>query len=123
MIEFSLTLGYEQPEKIGYWDRYEKHYIGDYAARERSLEVLQWSIQKLKYKLDEWTCSKAAEGGHLPIFQWLRSQTPPCHWNEKSCSHAALGGHLPILQWLRSQTPPCPWDKEYCLNRAKLYGK
>lgn len=26
------------------------------------------------------------------------------------CAFAAKGGHLNIIKWLRSQNPPCPWD-------------
>eukprot|EP00605_Chrysophyceae_sp_TOSAG23-4_P002083 GSChrysophyteH1.ASY1.ANO1.2304.1 assembled CDS len=60
--------------------------------------------------LDEDTCHAAAEGGHLHVLQWARSQDPPCPWSENTCKNAAQGGHLHVLQWARSQDPPCPMD-------------
>ena len=61
----------------------------------------------------------AAENGHLTTLQWLRSQDPPCPWDEDACLYAAMSGHLTTLQWLRSQDPPCPWDKARCLAEAE----
>ena len=63
---------------------------------------------------DEYTCRRAARGGHLDVLQWARSQDPPCPWDEDTCKYAAEYGHLHVLQWLRSQDPPCP---EYELAR------
>jgi uncharacterized protein with NRDE domain len=77
------------------------------------LDVLQWlRSQTPPCSWDERTSEAAAQGGHLEILQWLRSQTPPCPWSERTTSDAAAqGGHLEILQWLRSQTSPCSWDE------------
>lgn len=52
-------------------------------------------------------CTESATHGNLHIIQWLRSQDPPCPWDEFTCEKAALGGHLETLKWLRSQDPPC----------------
>ena len=48
------------------------------------------------------------------MLQWLRTQDPPCPWDESTCEAAAGGGHLEMLQWLRAQDPPCPWDVSTC---------
>ena len=45
--------------------------------------------------------------GDLNALQ-VRSQDPPCPWDERTCSFAAEGGHLDVLQWARSHDPPCP---------------
>ncbi len=67
---------------------------------------------------DEWTCSSAAEGGHLHVLQWARSQDPQCPWDWRTCVYAARGGYLHVLQWARSQDPPCPWDWWTCSAAA-----
>lgn len=55
----------------------------------------------------------AAETGHLPMVQWLRSLDPPdSEWPKTLCIAAAGNGYkgnLRILQWLRDQNPPAPW--------------
>jgi hypothetical protein len=43
----------------------------------------------------------------LEMIQWLRSQCPPCPWDNVACTYAARNGHLKVLQWLTSQDPPC----------------
>ncbi len=60
----------------------------------------------------------ACWSGQLHVVQWLRSQDPPCPWNDETCSSAAENGHIHILQWLRTQDPPCPWDESACLSEA-----
>ena len=52
------------------------------------------------------------------MLKWLRSQDPPCPWNEETCANAVNSEHLHILKWLRSQNPPCPWNYEQCLKIA-----
>ena len=64
------------------------------------------------------SCRAAAGGGQLEVLQRLRSQDPPCPWDEDTCSAAAKGGHLEVLRWLRSQQPPCPWDPVSCKGLA-----
>ena len=89
------------------------------AAERGSLAVLEWlRSQDPPCPWDEWTCTRAAGYGHLEILQWLRSQDQPCPWDETTCANAAGGGHLIILQWLRSQDPPCPWDEWTCMWAA-----
>merc|ERR1711907_284901 len=70
----------------------------------------------------ELTCAEAAEGGHLEVLKWARSQDPPCPWNKWTCEGAAKGGHLDVLKWARSQDPPCPWSRDECRERARRYG-
>ncbi len=50
------------------------------------------------------TCAHAAEGGHVEVLHWLRSQG--CTWDEQTCAYALEGGHLEVLQWLGSQGCP-----------------
>ena len=58
---------------------------------------------------DERACSAAARDGQLGMLQWLRSEDPPCPWDEWACTRAADGGRLGVLPWLRSEDPPCLW--------------
>ena len=48
---------------------------------------------------DEWTCARAAAGGHLDELQWARLNG--CPWVKWTCTFAAEGGHLDVLQWAR----------------------
>ena len=61
--------------------------------------------------LDKCFCTYAADGGHLDVLKWLRSQDPPCPWSEATCAEAASNGQLDVVKWLRSQNPPCPWNE------------
>ncbi|QDZ23409.1 hypothetical protein HOP50_10g59480 [Chloropicon primus] len=89
------------------------------AARGGFLETIQWLFSSESCEFSIWHCAEAGGGGHLHVLEWLRSQDPPCPWDENTCSDAALGGHLHTLQWLRSQSPPCPWDENTCSAAAK----
>ncbi|QDZ25706.1 hypothetical protein A3770_18p82240 [Chloropicon primus] len=92
------------------------------AAEGGHLHALQWlRSQEPPCPWDEWTCEAAARGGHLDVLQWARSQDPPCPWAERTCEAAARGGRLDILMWLRSQDPPCPWDFVECIEWAEEY--
>ena len=77
------------------------------AARGGHLEVLKWLREK-GCPWDAWACTEAARYDHLAVLKWLRSQDPPCPWDESACSEAAWGGHLDVLKWLRENG--CPWD-------------
>ena len=35
-----------------------------------------------------------------------------CAESGRAGGRAPAGGHLGVLQWLRSQDPPCPWDEQ-----------
>ena len=85
------------------------------AAEKWHLDVLKWvRSQDPPCPWDEGPCEWAASEGHLDVLKWLRSQDPPCPWNEDTCQYAALSGHLDVLKWLRSQDPSCPWDEWTC---------
>ena len=45
---------------------------------------------------NHYTCSKAAQGGHLETFQLARSNG--CPWNEDTCKFAAQDGHLDLAK-------------------------
>jgi hypothetical protein len=82
------------------------------------VELVDWALGEGM----EWTdavCYKAAQGGHLAVLQWLRSQDPPCPWSALACSCAAGSGHLEVLQWLRSQDSPCPWSSSACDHASR----
>ena len=55
---------------------------------------------------DDWTCSAAAEGGHLEVLQYAHEKG--CPWNARTCTEAARGGHLEVLKYLIDEG--CPWD-------------
>jgi len=89
------------------------------AARQGCLEVLQWlRTQHPPCPWDEKVCMEAARQGHLEVLQWLRAQHPPCPWNKTICTAAVHQGHLDVLQWLRAQHPPCPWDVQDIVRTA-----
>jgi hypothetical protein len=94
------------------------------AAKHGYLGILKWfydkqSQQNKTEKLwNEYTCSVAAERGHLEVLQWLREKGYP--WNKLTCTRAARNGHLHILQWARQNS--CPWNKDECLTKAKEQG-
>ena len=84
--------------------------------------MLQWlRSQDPPCPWDESTCSYAAMNGQLHVMQWLRSQDPPCPWDGSTCSYAAKSDHLHVLQWLRSQNPPCPWNIDLVANLSGMY--
>jgi len=82
------------------------------------LAAFQGSIETMKLlrsqdppcPWDEYTCAYAARGGHLEVLKWLRGQG--CEWDSYTCAEAALGGHLEVLKWARSQG--CEWDIYTC---------
>ena len=95
---------------------------------------------------NHYTCSKAAQGGHLETLQWARANG--CPRNEDTCNFAAQDGHLDVSQlpvgksklmlmgssgvFLRSsgwaleilqlaRANGCPWDSGTCTG-ASLNG-
>jgi len=40
------------------------------------------------------------------VLQWLRSQEPPCPWDERVVSWARSGGHDELLQWALAHGAP-----------------
>ena len=48
---------------------------------------------------DESACSQAAEGGHLEILEWLRSEG--CRWDEERCRTL---GEPNIVRWIDAQS-------------------
>ncbi|WZN63710.1 putative ankyrin repeat protein [Chloropicon roscoffensis] len=95
-----------------------RYYTGEWAGMGGSVEIFEY-LRGKGYQFDTWVCYGAARGGHLKALKFLRSQDPPCPWNEMTCGHAAKGGSLEALKWLRDQDPPCPWDAYTCFYAAK----
>jgi len=64
---------------------------------------------------DEWTCTLAAQGGHLEALRWAREHD--CPWGSTTCARAAECGHLAVLQWARAHG--CEWDTWTCQYAAQ----
>ena len=89
------------------------------AAEGGHLNVLKWvRSQDPPCPWDRGACSEAAKGGRLDVLKWARSQDPPCPWSVETCAFAAEVGHLDVLKWARSQDPPCPWSSYECREEA-----
>jgi hypothetical protein len=106
---------YLSPLSLFLWARQELHrprgrMVAEESAQGGHLPVLQWLRGNDTCTWTADVCRRAAEGGQLEVLQWLRTQSPPCPWDGETCIGAALHGHLGVLQWLRAQDPPCPWD-------------
>ncbi len=96
-------------------ERYtDKKLISPQVALSGNLQVLKWTIKRMKCPITRQTCWAAAEGGHLNILQYIKSQAYP--WDEFTCMSAARRGHLNILKYLRDQG--CPWDSSACAGAA-----
>ena len=81
------------------------------ASAARVAEVMGSAMEEpLKEKFRNNLCAYAAEGGHLAVLQWARSEGRP--WDERTCAKAAMTGHLDILQWARANE--CPWNGKTC---------
>ena len=59
-----------------------------------------------------------ARGGQLGTLVWLRSQAPPCPWNERVAEEEAAACQLTVLKWLLAQSPPCPISRKQCRRAA-----
>ncbi len=58
----------------------------------------------------------------MEMLQWLRSQNPPCPWDELTAVAAAQRQDRCMIKWaLREAHPPCPWD-ERLLNACSNEG-
>ncbi len=49
---------------------------------------------------------------NLELLEWLKSSN--CPWGASACLEASTNGSIKVLEWLRSQDPPCPWDEAEC---------
>ena len=81
------------------------------ASAARVAEVMGSAMEEpLREMFRNNLCAYAAEGGHLAVLQWARSEGRP--WDERTCAKAAMTGHLDILQWARANE--CPWNGKTC---------
>lgn len=108
MVQWAVSLGCE----INLVCLRNNFYI--YAASNGSLEVLRWLPFQYSEGLGCCVYSAAAENGHLPVLEFLRSSgVIGAKWNDLVCYFASRGGHLHVLQWLREILPvdsPAPWS-------------
>lgn len=99
------------------------------ACRHGHLDVVDWLVGsgcpwKEKDEHDQphmggMACEAAAEGGHLHVLQFLRSQHMNAKWNHKTPMKAAERGHLEVLRWAMENR--CPVDP-YTYHGAAMYG-
>ena len=91
----------------------------------------KWSLRVFEIRArngcpwDVWTCSRAAQNGHLECLQYAHENG--CHWDRSwdsstlswvdVCSTAAAEGHLECLKYAHEKG--CPWDKYTCANAAE----
>jgi hypothetical protein len=107
----------------GYWEGIQQLYTimgGQWdnftcsnAAQNGHLQILQYAYTN-GCRWDAWTCSNAALNGHLDVLQFAHENG--CPWTEHTCSNAALNGHLNVLEYARSKG--CPWNEFTCSNAA-----
>ena len=69
----------------------------------RSRELTAYMLAHEMTSVDSNLMRIAAVHGCLEGMMVLREAEPPCPWDKVTCMHAADGGHLHVLQWLRSQ--------------------
>ncbi len=55
---------------------------------------------------DEWTCMRAARGGHIDVLQWV--YTNGCPWDHWTFMGAAQRDDMNMMEWLYHQQ--CPWS-------------
>ena len=60
--------------------------------------------------LDEYTCSRAAENGHLDCLKYVHENS--CSWDTLTCYMVAANGHLGCLKYAHEND--CPWDWTTC---------
>jgi hypothetical protein len=76
--------------------------LSQYAARSGSIVMLTWLRDESWCAFDVYTCAGAAEGGHVSLLQYLRSNG--CEWdNEQIARYAASSGSIEVVDWLRQQ--------------------
>ena len=117
-------------------------------AKAQHIRAMEWMCQHHLERVCacDYLCTIFARLGNVPMMELLRSQQPPCPWNEAECleeaceqghsqmlawlrTHgslssegcllAAASGNLPLLKWMRCQDPPWPWDSNVMSAAAK----
>lgn len=90
------------------------HDYMEYLALHGYLELLKWTIQLGFVFVSPTLASRAGQGGHLNILQWIDGQ------NEDLGNHvgyyAAMFGHLHILKWLKDND--LNWSYQICKSAA-----
>ena len=81
-----------------------------------------WSAICCRFAADK--CSDCPEkySEYLGILRFLRSENPPCPWDENTCYSAIIKNNVPLMQYLRSDINPnnrCPWDEKCCEYAAR----
>jgi hypothetical protein len=61
------------------------------------------------------------KNGAIPVYQWLQERVGDAwEFEVGHCTQASSTGQLEMLKWLRSQDPPCPWNDRVCPKRRKM---
>ena len=61
------------------------------------------------YGVNEWTCTRAAEGGHLETLKWARENG--CPWDCNVLRRAEARGHDRVAAWARNNG--CPAEASF----------
>ncbi len=69
------------------------------AALYNRRDALRW-LRQHRVCWDEDVCVAAAEGGNLPLLQWLREPEQNAPWDRITCKCAAANAHQHVLEWL-----------------------
>ena len=64
---------------------------------------------------DKYTCTRAAETGHLDCLKYAHENG--CPWDKGTCTMAAQSGHLECLKYAHDNG--CPWGKGTCTMAAQ----
>lgn len=104
------------------WTRQFFHYDVDVLIRRGHFEALKL-VHKEGYLVFEndydyaHLCASVAFVGRFDILRWLRSQDPPCPWDDCTTSEAASGGYFDMMKWAHENG--CPWDSSVCTGAAE----
>ena len=102
-LEFAL-------ENRSLWpSEWDEKYFCKKVARTNKLELLQWIREEKKCEWDEKTSAVAAEQGNLEMVKYCVANQ--CAIDAFSCSNAAENGHLKCLKYLHEDVK-APWDCE-----------
>ena len=88
-----------------------------YAAFRGSVRLLKWTRENnlLPRPWSAYTCSYAAQNGHLPALQFLHENG--CPWDYLTCYHATDNEHWDCLQYAVDNK--CPMWEKYAKRHAK----
>ena len=92
-------------------------FVCDEAAYRGCVRLLKWTRENnlLPRPWSAYTCSYAAQNGHLPALQFLHENG--CPWDYLTCYHATDNEHWDCLQYAVDNK--CPMWEKYAKRHAK----